>query len=326
MGFAVELLRKWILDPSHVRLLRVSLDLFPSPDHLTVVLNLLRSYLSAPSGPPRIRLVCEYVAAEVLRAGATETGFVRDTDELPDGVDVDAYRDQLASFAVERLDADDSPWYLQQQALLFLAVLHVQRSEHGSETEPNHAYFALHQILNGEWPQTEEGVPEPSSSVIPLVMIAYRITGDTDKCALLLVDWFGRSQPSEIAQQIGAFLVEEAGLLKTTLDRLPRSSKAQWSTFCEETGYLPSAKSKRWKPVARVSNTLLDMLSAESNPFQQETAALRLAKEIVKKWGTSQERSASGNGILTPSRIEVRCDLWKSLADPTALSSNRNFG
>ena len=44
---AVDLLRKWILDPSNVRLLRVSLDLYPSPEHLDVVLNLLKSNLKA---------------------------------------------------------------------------------------------------------------------------------------------------------------------------------------------------------------------------------------------------------------------------------------
>ena len=145
-AFAVELLRKWILDPSNVRLLRVSLDLYPAHEHLVVVLTLLRSYLEAPMRLPKERLICQYVAAEVLRAGATETGFVRDGDELPSGVDLVEFRAMLTAFAVEQLDSTliSPSWYLRQQALLSLAVFHKYRSNEVAAKGPTYWYAGLH--------------------------------------------------------------------------------------------------------------------------------------------------------------------------------------
>ena len=144
--FAVDLLRKWIMDPSNVRLLRVSLDLYPSPEHLAVVLNLLRSYLMARDAAPRERLICEYVAAELLRAGATETGFVTDAEELPAGIDLDNFRTLLTEFAKEQLDSPHSSpsWYLRQQALLTLAVFGHYRGSEPPDENISHWYVALH--------------------------------------------------------------------------------------------------------------------------------------------------------------------------------------
>ena len=148
-SFAVNLLRKWILDPSNVRLLRVSLDLFPSHEHLAVVLKFLRIYLDDSNAPKKELLVCEYVAAELLRAGATETGFVRDGDELPSGIDIAEYRKLLAEFAIEQLHLETSPrsWYLQQQALLCLAVFQNRRTRDGTQHGQNYWYDQLHQVL-----------------------------------------------------------------------------------------------------------------------------------------------------------------------------------
>lgn len=123
-AFALGLIESWVEDPSNVRLLRIGLDLWPAEDVLRGVLDLLRPFTSngGPRGAPR--RVAWYCLSEVLRAGATETGFVEDDESMPKGVDIYAYRTLLLMEAV-RLAASPAaalPWYLRQQALLFIAV------------------------------------------------------------------------------------------------------------------------------------------------------------------------------------------------------------
>ena len=325
--FAVELLRKWILDPSNVRLLRVSLDLFPSHEHLAVVLTFLRSYLDAPNAPTKERLVCEYVAAEILRAGATETGFVRDGDELPSGINITEYRRLLAEFAAEQLDSAKglSSWYLQQQALLCLAVFHECRSDEVTHPGPNYWYAELHQILAGHWPTTPDGENESSFTAIPLILIAHQIAGDTETCASILAGWIQRSQPDEIQKRIGVYISEDTHLLQATLNQLSPHGKTFWQERCITIGYLPSAKAHFWKPQENKNSPvrLLDVLSAEINPFQQETAALRLAKELTAQWSKLDRRTDPG--LLTPARVSVLCKSWNKLADPTAPLLEKEF-
>jgi hypothetical protein len=312
--FAVELLRKWILDPSNVRLLRVSLDLYPSHEHLSVVLTLLRSYLAAPNAGPKERLICQYVAAEVLRAGATETGFVRDGDELPGGVDLDQYRAMLTDFATEQLTGSQSSptWYLRQQALLNLAVFRKYQANEPSADEPGYWYVRLHRILAGQWPMTPENDHEESSKVIPLVLIAHRISGETRTCASLLAGWIKRSPEQEVQRRIGDYLSEDRGLLEATLARLPKRLREMWTRWCATVGYLPPETARQ--PTARERETipLLAILHSATNPFQQETAALRLAVALTEAWTSHQHE-----GLLTPARIQVQCTSWDALVDPT---------
>ena len=59
-----------------------------------------------------------------MRAGATETGLVADIESLPSGIDLESYREELRREAARlvALPGPTIPWYLRQQALLFLAA------------------------------------------------------------------------------------------------------------------------------------------------------------------------------------------------------------
>ncbi|HOY78738.1 MAG TPA: RNA-directed DNA polymerase [Hyphomonadaceae bacterium] len=119
-SFAMELVGKWVDDPSNVRLLRVGLDLWPSPDLLQSVLALIRPYTEHKrNAPKRVALYC---LAEIFRAGATETGFVDDAECLPQGVDIAEYRQILREEAQRTISLKRLPWYLLQQAYLMLAT------------------------------------------------------------------------------------------------------------------------------------------------------------------------------------------------------------
>ncbi|MBY5342130.1 RNA-directed DNA polymerase [Rhizobium leguminosarum bv. viciae] len=120
-NFSLNLIQSWIENPSNVRLLRIGLDIWPSVDELNEVLGLIRPYLKIGDTPARRAAL--YCLSEIFKAGATETGFVKDTECLPSSLDLVAYRKRLAKEAVAVLRVQgDIPWYLRQQALLVIAV------------------------------------------------------------------------------------------------------------------------------------------------------------------------------------------------------------
>ncbi|WP_306534696.1 hypothetical protein [Geobacter sp.] len=123
-SFALGLIENWVEDPSNVRLLRIGLDLWPAKEILEKILELLGQYTSKGGGRDAPRRIAWYCLAEIFRAGATETGFVRDDESLPDAVDLREFRDALLSEAQRLLRENfgSLPWYLQQQILLFLAA------------------------------------------------------------------------------------------------------------------------------------------------------------------------------------------------------------
>jgi hypothetical protein len=140
-AFALGLIQRWVWDPSNVRLLRIGLDLWPDAEVLKEVLKLLRPFTEKGGRRKAPRRVAWYSLSELLRAGATETGLVHDLEGLPAAVDLAAYRQVLSQEAVRLigLPAAQIPWYLRQQALLFLAaaspnVAPVMRTGRSAET------------------------------------------------------------------------------------------------------------------------------------------------------------------------------------------------
>lgn len=96
---ARRLIKCWAENPALVLLLRCGLDLFPHPRLLAPVVEALCVKLfSAPANlnanQSREVKVVEYVLADLLRAGAVETGF-RDAEEYPETVDIPGYREDL---------------------------------------------------------------------------------------------------------------------------------------------------------------------------------------------------------------------------------------
>jgi len=121
-AFALELIGKWVKDPSNVRLLRIGLDLWPAVDVLQKVLKLLRPFTVKGGLRKAPKRVAWYCLSEILRAGATETGFIDDREALPKQLDINAYREELKAEAYRLIKEKEVnlPWYLKQQAYLFL--------------------------------------------------------------------------------------------------------------------------------------------------------------------------------------------------------------
>tara|TARA_R110002072_G_scaffold171448_2_gene325140 strand:+ start:5413 stop:9111 length:3699 start_codon:yes stop_codon:yes gene_type:complete len=151
--FALGLISKWVEDPSNVRLMRIGLDIWPSPEILKNVLNLLRPFTRKGSPRKAPRRVAFYCLAELFRAGATETGFVSDEECLPASIDIKEYRRLLVEEAYQLVSQKDVnlPWYVLQQAFLMLAThpsKEFQRIARGNSDSLGH-YKSLLRYLIG---------------------------------------------------------------------------------------------------------------------------------------------------------------------------------
>ena len=121
-SFALDLINAWKDNPANVRLLRIGLDLWPSVQILDQLFEMLIPCIDGTVTARDPKKVAHYCLSEIFRAGATETGFTSDPDSLPSAIDLKAYRNRLLEFAILIDEAASCPWYLKQQALLFIAT------------------------------------------------------------------------------------------------------------------------------------------------------------------------------------------------------------
>ena len=123
-AFALDLIDRWVTNPSNIRLLLVGLDIWPDPEVLRGILDLLKPYVTPRRKRGTARRIAWYCLGELLRAGATETGVVSDEESLSSAIDLDGYRRLLGVEAARILGFGGTsiPWHLRQQALLYLAA------------------------------------------------------------------------------------------------------------------------------------------------------------------------------------------------------------
>ncbi len=204
--FAHLLIKKWVEDPSNIRLLRIGLDLWPDAEVLCSVLSLLRPLTENTDEQELPRYVAWYCLAEVLLAGATETGMVQDTDSLPSNIDLQLYRKELCSEASRLVNLPDGeiPWYLRQQALLFLAShdphrIPLARIKKVPELQ---YYHKLIQFLSGN------GNHLPSADFATFAVLARRTFMDRDRAVELTRAGLNPSRKRELARRDPSFLVE----------------------------------------------------------------------------------------------------------------------
>ncbi len=205
-AFALGLIQRWVIDPSNVRLLRIGLDMWPEAQVLKEILKLLRPFTEKGGRRNAPRRVAWYSLSELLRAGATETGLVGDQESLPAEVNLAEYRRVLGEEAVRlvKLPAAQIPWYLRQQALLFLAAYApdeapVMRTGRSAATKH---YRELVRYLRGD------GVAVNSSEFATLAVLARRSFSTATKSAELVRQGVTPTRIREIASRDPSFARE----------------------------------------------------------------------------------------------------------------------
>ena len=309
---ARKLIKCWAENPSLALLLRTGLDLYPHPRLLLPVLEALsvKLFASATYNSPEDQRqihAAEYVAADLLRAGCQETGF-RQEEEYPDGVDIAGYRDELAAFAQRLvLDRERTPWYLLQQATLYLAVIgdFSLVSAAAMDTPELGEHKRLAQVLRYE--------PLPGGDLLdalPVALVAQQIAPNPRRFGRWLQDILKRtSDDDDKRAAISMVAMNRPDLLEHILFSRSRSS-SEWKKYAppamrerpKKTSFLLSKKSA-------VSTNLFAVMQSPDNPFRQENALLLLAKAILQEDGVAE---LLGNGLAVTD-IHVTCTDWSRI-------------
>ena len=302
-AFALGLIERWIDDPSNVRLLRIGLDLWPDVELLREVLSLLRPFTEKGGRRKAPRRVAWYCLAEVLRAGATETGLVADTESLSSGIDLGSYREELRKEATRlvMLPGPTIPWYLRQQALLFLAAFDsagapVVRTGTGPET---HHYRDLIRFLRGEGDRLR------SADFATLAVVARRAFVDRERAIKLTRPGLNPSRKRQLAQRDPSFLLELIGTETHALlfDDLPARIREDLCRGSE------SSDDDHDTLARAVLNTHPD------GSLRNELSLLRFAMAFVEQW----EQQESPPEVITPGQVTLNLGEDEAVADVKGL-------
>ena len=302
-AFALSLIKRWIDDPSNVRLLRIGLDLWPDVELLREVLSLLRPFTWKGGRRKAPRRIAWYCLAEVLRAGATETGLVTDTESLPSGVDLESYRKELYGEATRlvALPGQTIPWYLRQQALLFLAACDpaeapVTRTGTGPETRH---YRELIRFLRGEGDRLR------SSDFVTLAVLARRAFVDRLQAVELTLPSLNPSRMRQLAQRDPSFLLEliDTETDPSLFDDLPARFREDLCLVSE------SSEGDRDTLVEEV------LYTQPSGSLRNELSLLRFAMAFLEEW----EQQDTPPRVITPGQVTLNLGGDGLVADVESL-------
>lgn len=317
---ARRLIKCWAENPALLLLLRYGLDLFPHPRLLAPVTEALGVKLfNAPNSPDRLQYievrVAEYVLADLLRAGAVETGF-REPEEYPEGVDIQAYREDLGVQARRVLvERPNSPWYLRQQAHLFLASIgDVSLAAKRDKSDEVHLYVALQRTAMYE-PVADSALAE----LIPLALVAQQLHPNPRRFGAWLAEGLRRTRDEKLRERVvGVVSLNRPDLMMAALNGRKAPS---WRQFVPsallQTNRRASSSLRAASPRKKVQ-PLLHLIDGPENPFGQENGLLMLAAAILREPGI-EATLASG---VSAGDISLECQDW---ARVPALPQELNF-
>ena len=298
-AFALSLVKRWIDNPSNVRLLRVGLDLWPDAGLLREVLSLLRPFTEKGGRRKAPRRVAWYCLAEILRAGATETGIVADTELLPSKIDLKSYREELGKEAsrLVGLPYPTIPWYLRQQALLFLAAFDSTKApvtHTGTRSETRH-YRELIRFLRGEGDRLR------SADFATLAVLARRAFVGRARAVALTRPGLNPSRKRQLAQRDPSFLLEliEEEKNPVLFSDLPARLREDLCLNLEGSG--------------RGHDTLAKVV-LDSRPdsfLRNELSLMRFAKAFLEQW----ERKKTPPELIAPGQVALKLSDDHTIAE-----------
>lgn len=299
-GFALGLINTWVRNPSNVRLLRVAVDLWPTPQILSQILALFEPYLTGKSRGAA-RRVAFYCLSELFRAGATETGIVADDETLPRNIDLSGYRKTLSGSALRVVSSRSPtayPWYLKQQALLFLAVHEPSQVDMGRRaTAPLLlTYTSLIRFLDGK------ADDEKPASFAKQAVVARRSFLTRTRAGELVASKLTAARFTEIASRDLEFARE--------LYALSRPAVPQGSALANDLGVA------EWTQVDGIA-VLKDLVSTKGNRniLRNEIGVLTFAMAFLQNVIAPGQMPA----VITPSSLQIEYVYLRDFARVTEI-------
>ncbi|NYT24315.1 reverse transcriptase [Alcaligenaceae bacterium] len=310
---ARKLIKCWAENPALALLLRCGLDLFPHPRLLSPVTEALNIKLfdvatDLDTDKRRQVRVAEYVLADLLRAGAVETGY-RDPEEYPDGVDIQGYREDLGGIARRVLiERKSSPWYLRQQARLYLAS--IGDASLAREVEDTHEvkeYAALQRatLFEPVW-------GDALRKAIPLAIVAQQLQPNARRFGVWLSEGLRRTDDEGVqGAVVRTVALSRPDLLIAALNGRRGSNWRQFVPVALVQANKRPRSTRKLPAKLKGSQSLLQIISELNNLFDQENALLMLADALLR-YPKVEEQLSSGKSAAD---IMLKCKDWSKLSE-----------
>jgi len=320
---ARKLIAAWASNPSLSLLLRCGLDLYPDPMLLVPVIDALKTKLDIHTEDPillREMKVAEYTCADLLRAATTEIGYSTET-VYPDSADLQGFREELVSFARSLLaDRPQSPWYIKQQAVLFL----ISTGDYGFSLKSNNEIelnqYALLQDVALYRTSLKGGLDE----LLTVSLVIQQISPNPKKYASWFIELMNKQQnPEERKQAIMLVSLNRPDLMNQII-KSNRMRNVDWSNEIpvEIRNSMKPTGTRELTLKTNKKQSLLRIIQSKSNPFKQENALLKLAQAIL----VSDEAHEYLTNGATVNDISVNCVSWEEIQYPSESGLAVEFG
>lgn len=309
-SIARKLIKCWAENPSLALLLRCGLDLFPHPKLLSPVaealgVKLFHSQVGLEVTQIRQVRVAEYVLADLLRAGAVETGF-RGDEDYPESVDIAGYREDLGTLARRVLaERAESPWYLLQQAHLYLASIGdvSLATAEGMSPALMQPYKALRSAM-----MFKPANSETLKAVLPLALVAQQLHPNPRRFGVWLAEGLRLTTDDALqAEVVTTVSLHRPDLMMAALNgrgsRATRWRKHVPPALIETNRRTPS---RHAGGISRSVRPLLHIMMETDNVFGQENGILMLAKALLSVDGIEGHLRTG----LSATDITLVCDDW----------------
>jgi hypothetical protein len=285
-AFALTLIDRWVADPANVRLLRVALDLWPSAQILKEVLRLLEPYIDGTLRQNLPREIAYYCLAEILRAGATETGFVEDHEAFPKGVNLASYRRLLGETAVRigQSKSQTVPWFVRQQAQLYLAVHARELIKLPRQRSGEDRYQRMVRFLLGDHATFGD------AEYAILAIVARRSFFSRKEAVALTAETITEERFSEIAARDIEFARD---IFRATKISIPSASG-----IAEDLGVAEWSTAHDRKPLKDI------VASDPQNPLRNEIGVLSFALAFIR-----EVKRGRVPPIVTPATVQVAMEM-----------------
>lgn len=328
---ARKLIKCWAENPALTVLLKCGLDLYPHPKLLSPVIEAIEVKLfTKPANDDsnqreREILVAQYVAAELLKTGATETGF-RPAEEYPESVDITGYREILVAFARRIVFSPNFPWFLLQQAYLYLIAmgnfgLTFPRAPKSTRAPKATQKAKLTTMLEPYRDLLVACVYAPASDeklldLLPLSLVAQQIHPNTRRFANWLVEGLNQTTTPGVKEAvIDIVALTRPDLLVESLKANRQTNTPVWHQWVPD--HLHEARRQRKQRKTRAKPTiqngkmrsLFRWISDSPDTFNQENGILMLAATLLE-YGDIEQLLADG---LNPTEIQIQCKDWSQI-------------
>lgn len=289
--FCEEILKRWMKDPSKVRVLRIALDLRPKREYLELILTVLWSLYHADENA---RFCAAYVLAEVFRAAAIETGFSYAGGDSKYSTWRENYR-RFIHEQVPRFIELDLPWFTANQIALFELTYDKGVSLTDGRLLPacDDIYRQCHSLINGT--TSLDGAAELP---VATFVLAYLLSHDSR-----ILDRY--REVIYRASKVGA---EDQRKCRAFLPVEVASSVCPVMCAGNEPslkGMVCDVNSKGWR-------NLREIVFSGKNPFDNEVAIVRLG---IALWEFIQKTAISRKKFYTLQNLAVSCTGWDELSN-----------